>query len=45
MIGAHADDHSDRGFAAFTDAEKVELTKRYNADLNKIAKMPGITLI
>lgn len=44
MIGAHADDRSDRGFAAFTDTEKVELTKRYNADLNKIAKMPGITL-
>lgn len=43
IIGAHKDDKTSRGFAAFATQEVDELSSRYAADLTQIEAMPGIT--
>ena len=44
MIADHADDRTDHGFAAFSDAEVAVLMQRYADDLARIEAMDGVTL-
>lgn len=43
VIDAHRDDAAPRGFAAFSDAEKADLSARYASDLKQIEWMPHVT--
>ena len=45
VVRENADDRSDKGFASFTDAERDSLDARYQADLKRIATIPGVRLI
>ncbi|UOA27078.1 hypothetical protein DSM107133_01789 [Pseudosulfitobacter sp. DSM 107133] len=44
VIADHANDRTDHGFAAFSDAEVAVLTQRYADDLARIDAMAGVTL-
>ncbi len=43
VIDAQSNDTKSRGFAAFTELERSELSARYASDLKQIEWMPGIT--
>ena len=45
VVAAHRDNRDSTGFASFTDEETRVLTERYDAHLNKIAKIRGITFL
>ena len=44
VIADHANDRTDHGFAAFSEAEVTALTQRYADDLSRIDAMDGVTL-
>lgn len=43
VIAEHAHEKEPRGFAAFSDQDRVELSERYDAHLTQIAQMEGVT--
>jgi hypothetical protein len=45
IMARHADNRADLGLAAFPEAEKTALRARYATDLERLAAMPGITLV
>lgn len=45
VVSEHADDRSDRGFAAFSAAQRATLEDRYQRDCTRIAEMPGVTYL
>ena len=45
IIDRHRDDTEPRGFSAFKPRQLVRLRDRYAADLDRLAEMPGVTLL
>ena len=45
VLADHAGDDRDLGFASYAPQDRAQLEARYAADLDKVAALPGITLI
>ncbi|MBY6090033.1 hypothetical protein [Maritimibacter alkaliphilus] len=45
VIAEHAEDRAPRGFAAFPAEEAAVLRGRYEADMERLARMAGVTLL
>lgn len=45
VVQEHASDTADHGFAQFSAAQSAELQRRYDADLDRLDALDGVTLI
>lgn len=45
IVGQHADDKEDHGFARFSDADTATLDARYERDLERVSDMVGLDFI
>ena len=45
IVRTHADDRASRGFAEFSEADRRSLKDRYQADLDRVAGLEGITFL